>query len=113
MTFVIPIRTKPGLNGREHWRARAARVKRERNAVRLCWPRRVPPPALPVVVRLTRLSPGTRPMDDDNLPGACKAIRDEVAAILGIDDGDRAAARWEYAQDRGPWGIRVEVSHGL
>ena len=109
ISFLIPIRLGRGLNDHEHWTVRAKRVKRERNAVRLLWPRRATI-ALPVVVLLTRISPGTRLMDaEDNLTGSLKAVRDQVAAQLGIDDGDRSAASWEYAQERGAWGVRVEI----
>jgi hypothetical protein len=48
-------------------------------------------------------------MDDDNLPGSLKAIRDEVASVLGVDDGDRARIRFAYAQERGEWGVRVRI----
>lgn len=53
--------------------------------------------SLPCVVRLTRLSPGT--LDDDNLRGALKAVRDGVADRLGVDDRDPRVT-WEYAQER-------------
>jgi hypothetical protein len=112
--FSIPIRTKPGLNEREHWRVRAARVKKERSATRVlmlsAWRRfHQVPPEPPWLVTLTRASPGTRPMDDDNLPGSLKAIRDEVASVLGVDDGDKARIRFAYAQERGEWGVRVRI----
>ena len=105
----IPIRTGSGLNGREHWRAKARRVKHERIATRLAWfaagrPTITPPCA----VRLVRVSPGTRRTDDDNLPGTLKAVRDVVAAIAGVDDGDPRWA-WSYGQERGGWGVRVEI----
>ena len=39
-----------------------------------------------------------RELDDDNLVGGCKALRDAIAASLEIDDGDTARIRFEYAQ---------------
>lgn len=107
----VPLRTAPGLNAREHFRVRASRFKRERKvtawALQGLRPER---PRIPCTVHLVRSSPGTRPADDDNLAGALKAVRDEVAAWLGVDDGNRAAVRFTYGQKRGPWG--VEISFG-
>jgi len=64
-------------------------------------------PKPPVTVTFTRRS--ARVMDDDNLRMAMKAIRDTIAELLGVDDGD-ASVRWEYAQDKpGRGGARVTV----
>ena len=41
---------------------------------------------LPIVVTLARL--GGKAMDSDNLQGACKALRDAVAKLVGVDDAD-------------------------
>jgi hypothetical protein len=61
----------------------------------------------PWFVRLTRLGPGE--LDGDNLGGALKAVRDVVAAHLGVDDKSPAIA-WRYAQaHRREMGVRVEV----
>ena len=53
---------------------------------------------LPVVVRLTRI--GQKQLDDDNLRPALKAVRDCVAAWLGVDDAN-PLIRWEYGQRAG------------
>lgn len=103
----IPLRTVSGMNVREHFRVRAKRVKAERQAVALVLgPQKKP--ALPIVVTLTRIAPSNGLDPDDNLPSAFKAVRDEIAAWLGVDDKDRATVRYEYEQERGPWGIRIE-----
>jgi hypothetical protein len=94
----VPQLVPASLNSREHWRAKAARVKRERAMVRLVLTSQNPP-ALPVVVTLTRCSPGV--LDSDNAVGAMKAVRDEVAAWLGIDDRDPRAT-WRVTQRRTP-----------
>lgn len=114
LSLEVPIKTGTGLNSREHWGTRAKRVKKERMAVWAVWLRRKAPVCvpLPVVVKLTRVSPGTRPLDDDNLRGSLKAIRDQVAEELGVDDGDTDSVRFEYAQERGAWCVRVEVRGG-
>ena len=49
-------------------------------------------------VTLTRIAP--RRIDDDNCIAGMKAVRDEVANILGVDDGD-PSVEWRYAQERG------------
>lgn len=112
------MRTGRGLNSREHWRARARRVSAERmeTHIRLQGAARFLAGWLVhqsaggrLRVTMTRRSPATRPMDDDNLPGALKAIRDEVAAWLQRDDGDRGAWEWRYDQQRGPWGVVVLI----
>ncbi|TAM22383.1 MAG: hypothetical protein EPN60_16960 [Nevskiaceae bacterium] len=108
--FNIPIRTAPGLNAREHWRKRQARAGIERRGAKMLCPSGI---QAPCVITLTRVSPGTRPMDDDNLPGALKAIRDGIADRIGIDDGDPRLT-WRYAQRKGPWGVEVcIVSEGV
>jgi hypothetical protein len=104
----VPIKTVGGMNVREHWRQRARRVKNERYTTRLIL-LASEPPALPCVVTLTRLSPGK--LDGDNLQGAGKAVRDQVADFLGIDDADERI-EWRYAQERCPpkhFGVRVRI----
>jgi len=94
-------------------------MKAQREAVAVLWP-----PAwrnrtrqgrwrFPLVVTMTRISPpsatGWMPLDDDNLASALKAVRDEVAAQLGVDDGRAAPVRWVPAQEEGPWGVRIHI----
>jgi hypothetical protein len=107
MTLLVPIRTVPGMNVREHWRARIRRVKAERDAV--AWVlSRMTRPALPLVVTLTRIGPSNG-LDDDNLAGSMKAVRDQIAHWLGVDDRKREIVRYAYAQERGKeWGVRIQ-----
>ncbi len=80
-----------------------AAVKRKgavKAAVIAALPRLVEPLPLPVVVKLTRIGTGNRPLDDDNLRRALKAVRDVVAAWLAVDDAD-PRVRWRYAERRG------------
>lgn len=104
--IVVPIRTVSGLNAREHWRARHRRVSNERGAVAWMLRGKATPP-LPCTVRLTRSAPSNG-LDDDNLAGALKAVRDQVAEWLGVDDKDRSRVRYVYAQRRGPWAVEIE-----
>lgn len=107
--FEIPVRTISAPNAREHWAVRARRVKFERNAVALCFPRRLRKSKevekdddggdVLFAVRLTRIS-SRLITDGDNLQGALKAVRDEVAKQLGIDDGDKRVT-WTYGQRQG------------
>jgi hypothetical protein len=107
LTVTIPLQTVSETNTHTHWRARQRRAKLQRETVEAylwealaleghAWPGDVP-----LTVRLTRVSP--RLLDDDNLQGSQKAIRDGVADFLGIDDRD-PRVRWRYAQRRG--GVR-------
>ena len=51
-----------------------------------------------------------RKLDDDNFVGACKHLRDAIAASLGLDDGD-PRLRWEYGQHEthGVEGVSVTI----
>jgi len=100
-------RLSSSLNARVHWRVRAKTAKAEREQARLMCHALMILPAPPCVVRLTRVGP--RQLDDDNVATAFKSIRDGVADWLGVDDGDTIKVRWEYAQERGAYAIRVEV----
>lgn len=40
-----------------------------------------------------------RLLDDDNFSGGAKALRDCIAASLGLDDGDKRIC-WQYGQLR-------------
>lgn len=104
--ITIPLRTSSGLNAREHFAVRAKRVRKEREAVAwvLMSARK---PAVPCSVLLTRVAPSSG-LDDDNLAGALKGVRDEVARWLGVDDRDRMTVRYRYSQRRGPWAVTVE-----
>lgn len=97
--FTVPIQTSSTLNLREHWSKKAKRNASQRRAVAYCVPREVKALGPLLIVRLTRKSP--RQLDSDNLAGALKAVRDQVAASLRIDDGSQLI-RWEYAQEANP-----------
>jgi hypothetical protein len=74
-------------------------------------PGNFPRPALPCVVLLTRVAPSAG-LDDDNLSGSLKAIRDQVAHWLRVDDRDPRVS-WTYAQrrgKRGEWAVEVSVA---
>lgn len=115
MTFLVPMKLAGGMNVRDsHWRQRARRVKQERACVAAFAP-------LPYVwkqlaaesetfrITLTRVAP--RRMDSDGWVARAKGVRDEVARLLGIDDGS-SRLLWLYAQERGAVrqnGVRITV----
>lgn len=105
--LTIPMRTVPGMNAREHWHARASRVRREKHTVGWELKAATKPPT-PCTVVLTRIAPSNG-LDDDNLAGALKSVRDAVADWLGVDDKHRHIVRYQYEQERGPWAVRIEV----
>jgi hypothetical protein len=112
VTLELPIRTVSETNQREHWAKRHRRRADQRGATRLLL-HRCSRPALPVRITLTRVAP--RKLDDDNLRGALKAVRDGVADWLELDDADERI-EWCYAQRRaerprvGPSHYAVEVT---
>lgn len=78
-TIAIPLKLGAALNARVHWTARAKRSKTERAIVRASLAHRqdlrcILPPSTCTLVRVA-----PRALDDDNLAGAFKSIRDEVA----------------------------------
>ena len=125
LRFFIPLRTSRGQNNREHYMARARRVSRERQTVFSASPRAhlvalnvvasascgvTPGPVC--TVTLTRVSPGRGVDGHDNLAGSLKAVVDELASILGVDDRDPRVT-WKYQQERGDWGVWVHIAATL
>ena len=111
--YLHPTHTPSVANLREHLGPRSKRAAMHRgDAKTLCL--RAKPPALPVVVKLTRH--GVRELDDDNLRLALKAIRDGIADAYGVADNDPRIV-WEYAQAKakrrevGVW-VRIKGAAG-
>lgn len=114
MKLTLPLRTESTSNKREHWGDRSARSKRERNSIALMLKPKVNNGGLGttrLVVLLTRVAP--HELDDDNLRGALKAVRDGVATALKVDDRT-PLVRWDYAQRKGnePHEYAVDVLIG-
>lgn len=104
----LPIRIVSEANAREHWAAKHRRSSGQRATLKQAigyFARELK--SCRYRVELTRIGPRT--LDGDNLQRSLKAIRDEVAAWAGIDDGD-ARMEWHYEQERSPaYGVRVRV----
>lgn len=94
----VPIRTVSESNQREHYMATHRRKKQQQRDVGLflntC--RRV---RLPCDVWLTRIAPNR--FDPGNLEASFKHVQDQVAAWLGVDDGDTSRVNWRYEQRKG------------
>jgi hypothetical protein len=97
--YRFDIKTVSEANQREHWAVKSKRKKEQQFHFRLIW-RGIhfsPEVNLPAAITFTRYS--CRKMDSDNLAGAFKHVRDQLAIEIGIDDGsDRIT--WEYRQER-------------
>lgn len=110
VTLAIPglrLLRKHGLNGRMHWAPRHREVKAIAATVRTMLSVHRPP-AGPWEVVLTRHGPR---MDDDNMAGVFKAIRDEIAKWLGVDDGNRRWVTWRYeGVESTQFGVAVRVA---
>jgi hypothetical protein len=61
-------------------------------------------------IHLTSFRRPGRELDDDNLRGGCKHLRDAIAAYFGLDDAERCIM-WEYSQceTRGREGVGVKI----
>ena len=124
MTICIDI---PGLrleseaNSRSHWSGRAARVKGQRDVVSMVLAARVGRKALellgaesarvPLDVTITRIAP--RKLDQGgNLYASAKAVQDEVAQLLGVDDRKEQQVRYVVEQSsRGrEYGTEIKIA---
>lgn len=95
-------------NRRECWAVRQRRVRDQREAVRAVLITGPCPTGTRWSVTITRSGPGAG-LDTDNLAGAAKAVRDEIAAWLGVDDGPSGPVSWAVEQRRGPWAVEIGV----
>lgn len=108
ITLYMPLPS--ALNLREHWSKKRTREKYFEAAIVYNQIIGLTEMPLPCVITLTRLSP--RPLDDDNLAGAFKSIRDVIADIIickekgipyisskGRNDSDPRIT-WVYAQSK-------------
>ncbi len=113
VTLKVPVKVYSTANAREHWAVKHRRGKEQKTAVQEVWgnsPLAIQATrsstCLPLVVTLTNLG---KPMDGhDNLPNSFKAIVDQVAALLGIDDGDERI-EWRYEQKAGKGGVEITI----
>lgn len=95
-------------NERGRWFAGAKRSADQRALVGALLSRHRPLP-VPAIVRMVRVAPAR--LDADNLGRAFKAVQDEVASWLGVDDGN-PVVEWHVGQQKGApkeYGVRLHV----
>lgn len=123
LTTTIDVALGRGQNMREHYAVRAKRVKAEREATAEAlysanleenrWASDVSNAMKAETnngARITLHRPWARvPLDSDNLSGAFKGVRDEVAAFLGVDDKSERL-HWIYTQSKQPKGTLPTVT---
>lgn len=110
--FSIPMKVRSEANERGHWRTKAKRVREQKHSVRLMLDSIGRDIARDTItdVRFVRL--GKRLLDDDNLAGGFKAIRDAVGEWTGRGDAPDCGNSWSYAQELSKtYEIRIEVTH--
>lgn len=109
MRFSIPIRLPSLANTRLHWRRMASLKKKQKVATSIAMVEAdgVRHLSMPLLVTITRVGP--RKLDDDNLAGACKYVRDQIATTVGIDDGSDLYT-WRYEQRIGKYNVEVEIT---
>lgn len=76
----LPIRTVSESNCSEHWSVKSKRHRQQQFFIRLLLITSKPEIILPCKITLIRISP--RLLDDDNLVGSLKYIRDEISAYI-------------------------------
>jgi hypothetical protein len=76
----IPIKTVSESNSSEHWSKKAKRHRQQQFFVRLAMNEHLSEVKLPCEIKLIRLAP--RLLDDDNLRGCLKYVRDEISECL-------------------------------
>lgn len=120
LRFFVPLRLGRGENNREVRGQRIGRIQAERRTlfvstlglVRAVLTSLAGATLPPCTVTFTRVAPGRGLDPEENLPGSCKAVKDELAAILGVDDRDPRVT-WVYEQEHGDWGLWVDVTATL
>ena len=98
----LPVKIESEMNRRDHGVNRNKRFKAQKEAVYYTLLPFRPTLAIiakgeAIAVTFTRLGP--RQLDDDNLASGFKACRDQVATMLGINDGSKRI-KFEYAQEK-------------
>ncbi len=112
--FDIPVRIVSEANQREHWRTKAKRARMQRRGTDLyafnniSRNNRDDIQKHGAIIIFTRIA--FQLMDDDNLAGAFKAVRDGVCDALDMNDGPKSGLTFRYTQEQGPpktYAVRV------
>lgn len=97
MKLRFDIKTISEANNRDHWATKMIRKNSQQNAFRALWRNSKAKVNLPAVIIFTRYS--CKVLDDDNLRSAFKAIRDQLAKEIGVDDGSQLIT-FAYCQEK-------------
>jgi hypothetical protein len=89
------IQTVSEANSRGHWSKQNKRKQAQQRDFHIMWRQHKPLVILPATITFTRYA--NKVLDSDNLAGAFKACRDQLAREIHIDDGDLRVT-WVYAQ---------------
>jgi hypothetical protein len=111
LTISAPIKIVSTANFREHWSAKYRWNKQHAKQVQLAFfgmASKIPPSETGLKITLTRI--GGKPMDRaDNLPNGFKAVIDQVAQQIGVDDGSPYLS-WHFEQRPGKVaGVEIRI----
>lgn len=112
-TLLAPVRTWLEMNERVHWAVKKRSFDDQRREVWASWVSTFGQKRqkfdFPMVIRLTRIS--QKLADSDNIASGMKGIRDELARLIGFDDGD-PRVRWEYKSEaigKRAYMVKIEI----
>lgn len=108
ISLSLPIKTVSLLNRREHWAIRAKRTKMHRQAACVLVKNAIRGKSINPPIEVVMIRCGIRKMDDDNVRGALKAVRDGIADALGIDDAD-PRVQYRYEQTNGKYAVFIKI----
>src|SRR6185503_10774135 len=97
--LTIPVKVISEANNYDHWTKKRKRKIAQQQEVhaelyKALDHRKI---QLPCTVHLVRIGP--RELDSDNLTSAFKGMRDQIAKMIGVDDGETDKIRFTYAQE--------------
>lgn len=110
LKFTIDVDTTSETNARGHWGKKSRRAKAQREFAKLCTISKLDRKLVgfvPKSIKLVRVYPSNKPLDQGNLAAAMKAVQDGICDALGVDDG-HPDIKWIYDQDK-PKQVRVEI----
>jgi hypothetical protein len=116
LTLRVPVEVKSEANQRCHWAVRHRRFRGQQDAIDAAvldtagvFGQFIDMLASGHKASVTFTRLGGRALDDDNLNGAFKAIRDRIAGYLNVDDADPRLT-FHYSQEPGKLiGVRVTI----
>jgi hypothetical protein len=125
-SVTLPIYARSESNGRDHRVVKAKRTSEQRLVAKqlvrgacgfVAWGTFGPfdgaqgKGSMRFTITLTRIySKRGKPLDDDNLRGSLKAVRDGVADALGFKDDSNPRLAWTYAEEPGTqYAVRVQI----